>query len=370
MPDVEVLIVGAGPSGATAALNLSRARRVALVERKVSPAPRIGESLVPAARRLLADMGILESFLSEGHEPWHGKRAVWGSPVPEETDFLRDPDGHGWHLDRARFENWLRQQASARGAELIAPATVSKVEHDGRSWQVLLRHPQGALTISAEVLIDAGGRARPVARKIGARAITDDLLACVWVYGVDTGRGGRGLTYVEAIETGWWYSAPLPGRRRVLAFHTDTDGPLLRSIRERGALLRQASASRELSALLAEAGFRPKSQVQVTTAQSGLLEPPVGENWLAVGDAAVSFDPISSQGLLNALFTGLAAAEAADRHLAGDDLALFSYASLIRDVYAIYQTHLGHCYVAEQRWPDSVFWRRRHAKPRPASDAN
>src|SRR3954447_6229446 len=106
MPEVEVLIVGAGPAGATAALNLSRARRVALVERKVSPAPRIGESLVPAARRLLADMGILESFLSEGHEPWHGKRAVWGSPVPEETDFLRDPDDHGWHLDRARFENW------------------------------------------------------------------------------------------------------------------------------------------------------------------------------------------------------------------------------------------------------------------------
>jgi 2-polyprenyl-6-methoxyphenol hydroxylase-like FAD-dependent oxidoreductase len=99
--EVEVLIIGAGPAGAVTALNLARSRRVAVVERKAEAILRIGESLVPAARRLLQDMGLLESFLSQGHEPWHGKRAVWGGPVPEETDFLRDPDGHGWHLDRA-----------------------------------------------------------------------------------------------------------------------------------------------------------------------------------------------------------------------------------------------------------------------------
>jgi flavin-dependent dehydrogenase len=362
MAAVEVLIVGAGPAGAAAALNLAPSRRVAIVERNVSPVPRIGESLVPAARRLLADMGILESFLSEGHELWHGKRAVWGNPAPEETDFLRDPDGHGWHLDRARFENWLREHAMARGAELISPATLSKLEHDGRHWQALVRHPQGSLTISAEVVIDAGGRARPAARKIGARAEVSDLLVCAWIYGVDSGSGGRGLTYVEAMEAGWWYSAPLPGRRRVLAFHTDSDLPLARDFREPGALLRHANASGELSALLAEAGFQPRSQMQLTTAQSGLLEPAAGKHWLAIGDAATSFDPISSQGLLNALFTGLAAAEATDRHLAGDALSLCSYARLIREIHALYQSHLYHCYMAERRWPDSVFWRRRHAK--------
>ena len=366
MAEVEVLIVGAGPAGATAALNLSPSRRVVVVDRNASAVPRIGESLLPAARRLLADMGILESFLSEGHEPWHGKGAVWGDPARELTDFLRDPDGHGWHLDRARFENWLREHAIARGAELITPATLSKLEHDGRRWQALVRQPGGALTISAAVVIDAGGRARPAARKIGAHAEASDLLACAWMYGLDTDRGGRGLTYVEAVETGWWYTAPLPGRRRVLAFHTDTDLPLARNIREPGALLRQAKANTELSALLAEAGFEPKTQAQFTTAQSGLLEPAAGKNWLAIGDAAVSFDPISSQGLLNALFTGLAAAEASDRHLAGDDISLFSYARLIREIHAIYQSNLRSCYMAEQRWPDSIFWRRRHGKAGPS----
>jgi flavin-dependent dehydrogenase len=310
---------------------------------------------------LLADMGLLESFLSEGHEPWYGKRAVWGGPAPEETDFLRDPDGHGWHLDRVRFEQWLREQASARGARLISPATVTKLEHDGRRWQVSLRHPEGAFPISAEIVIDAGGRARPAARKIGARAVASDLLACTWIYGVDTGKGGRGLTYVEAVETGWWYTAPLPDRRRVLAFHTDTDLAVARAIREPGALLRHAQASGELSALLAEAGFRAQSREQTTTAQSASLEPAAGKNWLAIGDAAMSFDPISSQGLLNALFTGLAGAEAADHHLAGDTISLSSYARLIREVHAIYRSHLSQCYRAEQRWPHAAFWRRRHS---------
>src|ERR1044071_7069474 len=83
--------------------------------------------------------------------------------------------------------------------------------------------------------------------------------------------------------------------------------------------------------------------------------------WLAIGDAAMSFDPISSQGLLNALFTGLAGAEAADRHLAGDTISLSAYARIIREFHAIYRSHLSQCYRAEQRWPQAAFWRRRHS---------
>ena len=88
MHETEVLIVGAGTAGATAAINLAPFRRVLLVENKANVMPRIGESLVSAARRLLADMGLLESFLAEGHEPWHGNRSVWGEAEPQEVDFL------------------------------------------------------------------------------------------------------------------------------------------------------------------------------------------------------------------------------------------------------------------------------------------
>ena len=56
--EADIIIVGAGPAGSTAALNLAPARRVVMIERRPDIPPRIGESLVPAARRLLTDMGL------------------------------------------------------------------------------------------------------------------------------------------------------------------------------------------------------------------------------------------------------------------------------------------------------------------------
>ena len=359
MRDAEVLIVGVGPAGATAAINLAPSRRVLLVDSKAQVMPRIGESLVPAARRLLADMGLLDSFLAQGHEPWYGNRAVWGGPEPLEVDCLRDPDGHGWHLDRARFEQWLRDTAATRGAELLTPATVERLERDGRRWHVRLKTADGPRVIAADLLIDAGGRAAPVARRLGVRVEARDRLVCVWMYGRDGRDGGRGLTYVEAARDGWWYTAPLPASRRVLAFHTDADLPSLRKVREEHGLVECASAVEQLSALLADVSFTPETESGTTAAHSAVLAPPAGDGWLAVGDAALSFDPLSSQGLLNALFTGLAAAEAADRHLRGAAQALTEYRQTIGGIEAAYRRHLALFYAGETRWPEAPFWQRR-----------
>jgi flavin-dependent dehydrogenase len=146
----------------------------------------------------------------------------------------------------------------------------------------------------------------------------------------------------------------------VLAFHTDADLPSARVVREPSGLLRYAGAIKELSALLAGVGFIPETESGFTAAHSAILEPSARESWLAVGDAAISFDPLSSQGLLNALFTGLAAAEAADRHLRGDALSLSAYPPIIRGIRDAYRRHLAFCYTIETRWPEAPFWQRRH----------
>jgi flavin-dependent dehydrogenase len=352
---VDVLIVGAGPAGATAALNLAPLRSVTVVERNAEPSPRIGESLPAAARRLFRDMGLLDSFLAEGHAPCYGNRSVWGDRGPQELDSLRDPDGHGWHLDRVRFERWLRDAASARGAEIIAPATVERIERDGNRWRV----ETNAMTIHASLIIDAAGRAAPVARRLGAQVRVEDRLICGWVYGRDDGQGSRGLTFVEATEDGWWYTAPMPQGRRVLAFHTDADLPAAHVARDRDALLQAARATSELAAWLDDAGFAADQTAGFTAAHSATLEPCAGEGFLAAGDAALAFDPLSSQGLLNALFTGLAAAEAADSHLRGDPDALPRYRQTIAGIAAAYRRHLALFYGEERRWPDAPFWQRR-----------
>lgn len=361
MRGVDVLIVGAGPAGTAAAINLAPLRRVAVVERTTEVAPRIGESLVPAARRLLADMGLLESFLAQGHEPWYANRATWGGPEAHELDFLRDPDGQGWHLERGRFERWLRHAASERGAALLSPATLVGLDRDGHRWRARLKTDAGPVAITAGFIIDAGGRAAPVARRLGAGVHAYDRLVCAWVCGSDEHSAGRGLTYVEAAEDGWWYTAPIPGRQRVLAFHTDADLLPARVINDETELLRRAGLAEGLSALLSEAGFTPGARSGVTAAHSARLQPAAGAGWLAVGDAALSFDPLSSRGLFNALYTGLTAAEAADRYLSGDELALTEYAQAVRGIGDTYRLHLAVHYAGETRWREAPFWRRRHA---------
>lgn len=354
MRNVDVVIVGAGPAGAVTAINLAPFQRVFLVERRVEIAPRVGESLVPAARRLFADMGLLESFLHEQHEPWYGNRSVWGSSEPEERDFLRDPDGHGWHLDRPRFESWLRALAQERGAELLSPATLDSLQRSDEKWLVRLKTDENPVEVTARFIIDAGGQSAPVARKLGLRSRVLENLVCCYVYGRDQSTGARGLTYVEAVRNGWFYTAPIPHSRRILAFHTDAD---LHD--KRLGVIEWSEEATGLATLLANVGFAPDDETFVASARSAVLHPAAGKGWLAVGDAAISFDPLSSQGLFNALFTGLAAAEAVDSHLNGNQLSLTQYHQTIDAIFEAYRQKLAATYAAEKRWPDAPFWQRR-----------
>jgi flavin-dependent dehydrogenase len=75
----------------------------------------------------------------------------------------------------------------------------------------------------------------------------------------------------------------------------------------------------------------------------------------------MTFDPLSGQGLLNALFTGLAAAEAVDRQLRGWDDALPGYLQTLAGIEAAYRRHLRTWYQGETRWPNAPFWQRRHS---------
>ena len=185
----DVLIFGAGPAGAVAALNLAPTWRVILVERKAQAVRRIGEALPPAARRLLTDMGLFDAFLAEGHVPCYGNRAVWGNADPVEADFTRDPDGPGWHLDRARFDGWLRRAAIACGARILTPARLVTIQRIGEGWRAQLATVRGQVDVAAGFAIDAGGRAAPLARRLGAQRRATDRWSAA---GSMAGRGGSG----------------------------------------------------------------------------------------------------------------------------------------------------------------------------------
>ena len=145
---------------------------------------------------------------------------------------------------------------------------------------------------------------------------------------------------------------------RIYAFHTDSDLASAESLTP-DALVERARKSPTLGLEIADSGAPPPGPARICAAHGSRLAPPGGEGWLAVGDSALAFDPLSSQGLFNALYTGLTGGRAMAARLAGDKAAVPGYASRLNEIWAAYEHHRRLYYGQERRWPEAPFWARR-----------
>ncbi|MFZ6759955.1 tryptophan 7-halogenase [Undibacterium sp. Ji50W] len=362
---VDVFVAGAGPAGSAFALNLAPFQKVLMIEAQPQASLRIGESLPAAAGRLLADMCLYEDFLQEPHQPTHLHVSSWGDASLVEQDAMRNLDGHGWYLDRHRFDTWLQDVAQQRGAGLLKQTRLQSfqpAQDYPRHWDIQLDVQGKPLQVHAKMLIDASGRKSLLAKRQGIARKALDKLVCSWTVGRDHGHSqnhnAAASSLIIAEAGGWWYTSSLPGGGRMIAFYTDADLPEATACSQQAGLLQRAASNTQLSAHLQESGFTPGSHHGYCAAHSALLDQVAGPNWLAVGDAALSFDPLSSQGMFNALYTGLAAAEAVSHY---DDAAQAAYVAELASIQNAYLNHLKVWYQQEQRWADQIFWQRRHS---------
>jgi flavin-dependent dehydrogenase len=102
-----------------------------------------------------------------------------------------------------------------------------------------------------------------------------------------------------------------------------------------------------------------RGSIVVRAAPSYLLDRVAGARWLAVGDAAAAYDPLSAQGIHKALADGLKAAETIAAALASDTDIAPAYAASIGDSFEEYRTNRNFFYRLETRWAGSSFWQRR-----------
>ncbi len=357
----DVVIVGGGPAGCAAGLSLrshAPSLDVAILEASDSTAPRVGETLPPPARGMLVHLGVWEAFQNQGHREVHGTSAAWGGPEPRDNDFLFAARGNGWHLDRAAFDAMLATEAERREITVLRPARLTAATREEAGWR--LRLSEG-LEMSARFVIDATGAAAAFARRQGARFLTADRLTGFARF-YEGSEGGDPRTLVEAFADGWWYTAGLPGGRRIAACLTDADLARRLRLRDTAEWSRLLDATDRVREALR--GAQPQGDVIVRATPSRRLEPVAGDDWLAVGDAAAVFDPLSSSGILKALRSGIFAGYAiGDRLTQGDDRGLERYRRLGKEEFASYSTLRARHYAAEGRWPDSPFWRRRGQLP-------
>ncbi|MCY0095743.1 tryptophan 7-halogenase [Hoeflea ulvae] len=350
---VDVAIIGAGTAGAAAAATLAPRASVVLLDRVAPPVWRIGETLPGAARRVLTTLGAWQRFEAAGHGAAPLKVSRWGSDEAVELDAFRDPDGAGWRIDRARFEADLRAGAVARGAILMAPVSVSGLYRGAQGWTVRL---EGGDMIMARQIIDAGGRRSQLLRPFGQRRMVMDRLACVYQRLRQRGEADP-ATYTQSTPEGWWYTALLPDGWRVIGFHGDSDQPVIRALMREGPIA-AARRTAGLAQALGELDDGSVSKPQVCAANSAAASS-AGQGWLAAGDSAIALDPLSSQGLFNALVTGMEAGESALALLDGDETAMPAHAARTGRIWQAYAGHHATYYGMERRWPDAPFWQRR-----------
>jgi flavin-dependent dehydrogenase len=359
----DLAIVGAGPSGSIAAITAARAGARALVIAGDADAGRyaVGEVLPPAARRLLESLGALGRLERTDYIETCGSRSAWGAASLHATDFLTTPLGPGLHVDRPAFNRALMTTASACGAMVAVPTELQDVARDGTVWLLTVRGQHGIQVVTARALLDCSGRKAIAARRLGAVRHVDDSLVGIVVWLDSPGNEDRDATLtLESAESGWWYTARLPGQKRVVGFVTDPASNDLSSARTRSgwqALLERTAHMSELGGRHCHVLTGPP---EVVSASSTRLDIVSGANWAAAGDAAASFDPLSGQGILTAMLSGRLAARALLSQLAGDGgRALAEYARGWKLVYGEYWNLRKRYYASETRWQASRFWNRR-----------
>jgi flavin-dependent dehydrogenase len=357
----DVAVIGGGPTGTATAIALARAgRSVAVLERSRYEHERFGEILPPVARSPLINLGVWDRFITEGHASSPGILSAWGQNEPYENHFIFNPYGHGWHLDRRRFDAMLALSAEEAGAHVCkATRVTSCLPVASRGWQVEFASDGQRNRLRASFLVYATGRACVAARWQGAkRYFYDRLVGIVGFFPARlAGTEDNCQTLVEATKNGWWYSARLPDSRLVVAYMTDAD--LLPKGRIRVSEYWQDRLGRAPNTRSRLSGWVPEIGLRSVAANSYRMDHVTGNSWLLAGDAAIAFDPLSSQGIYRALKSGLLAARAIQDCLLGDQAALKEYARGTQRSFDKYLSMRTIIYGREQRWASSAFWQRR-----------
>jgi flavin-dependent dehydrogenase len=344
----DILILGGGPAGAAAAIGLARLGHLVTVV--ASPRPfdaceGLSERSVAGLRQ--AGCAIAASRLGEPvlrHAAWNGVDAE----ANRET-----------LVDRSALDAALLEDMASTGVTVVA-GRVDEVTQSGEGWEVGVRGDAGAAVLSSGFLIEARGRAAPAggARRRSGPATTA-ILHC------RQGPPALPAAGVVPFESGWAWMARLGDGRRFVQFAVSSASGRLPN---RAGLAAHfdglVAAVPEATAWFADAA--PAAPVAARTAAPVLHPAPVGERSLRIGDAALAVDPLSGNGLFQALSTGLMAVAVVNTLLRrpGDAaLAASFYRERVADSFWRFARIGRDFYRQERRWPEAPFWAERRAWP-------
>lgn len=317
----DVLVIGGGPAGSTAATLLAgKGYRVVLLEKAHHPRFHIGESLLPANLPMFERLGVADEMRRIGMEkwgaefvsPWHAHRQVfqfgdaWDKSMP-----------HAYQVKRADFDHILIRNAAKRGVQVIEGCRVRDVEFLARGAGAIVKaeHEDGrSEQWQTRFVVDASGRDTFMANRLKAkhRNPRHNSAAMYAHFEGVTRNAGRaeGNICIFWFEHGWFWLIPLQDGvtsigATVWPYYMKTRREPLPEFFDKTIAQCPALAERLKDA-------RIVTPVEATGNFSYMTDHTHGDNYVLLGDAFAFIDPVFSSGVMLAMQSAVFGAEAID----------------------------------------------------------
>ena len=318
----DVLVIGGGPAGATAAALLAgRDYRVTLLEKGHHPRFHIGESLLPANLPLLEKLGVADAVKAIGMEkwgaefvsPWHDHKQTF-----EFADAMDKSMPMAYQVRRAEFDEILIRNASRKNARVVEGCQVRDVNflpgNTGALAQAL--HDDGRIeTVHARFVLDASGRDTFLGNRFKAKQRNrkhNSTAIYAHFSGAERNPGkAAGNITIFWFEHGWFWFIPLADGATSVGAVT---WPYYLKTRNKQSLEQFLQETIALCAPLSERlrHAQLSSPVEATGNYSYVCDRTHGSNYLLLGDAYTFIDPVFSSGVMLAMHSAFVGADTVD----------------------------------------------------------